>query len=165
VTAFVVEFDGFDGDGFSEGQIRPECSARGGKFDVLVSEGQLVDDDGPIPCPAARNLSGRQPRDLYYAGGDEVEGTYHFIVDKRESEFRDDLEDYYGSILDSVSSTLERALLSLIGDSLDEDNIYHETPSDGHPYTTTAAYNATAELTYADDGMRYGRNVTIPSDS
>lgn len=151
VTAFVVEFDG------GTGSIEAECSARGERVDVLVSEGKLVGEDGPVPCPATRNLSGTEPRDLHYAGGDEVQGTYQFVVDKRETPFREDLEDRYGSLLDAVVG----ALLS----DIDDDDVYYETPSDGHPYTTTAVWNATVELTYTDDRVRYGRNVTVPAES
>jgi hypothetical protein len=159
VTAFVVEFDG------GAGTVRAECSARGEHVDVLVSEGKLVGEDGPVACPATRNLSGQPSRDLYYAGADEVEGTYGFIVDKEESTFRSELADRYGTFLDSVVDALVDLLLALIGGSLEDDDIYHESPSDGHPYTTTAIYNTTVELSYEDERVRYSRNVTVPAES
>ena len=155
VTAFVVEFDG------GTGSVEAECSARGEQVDVLVSEGRLVGEDDSVPCPAIRNLSGTERRDLHYAGGDEVQGTYQFVVDKKETPFREELEDRYGFLLDDLPDIDDDDDLP----DIDDDDVYYETPSDGHPYTTTAVWNATVELTYRDDNVRYSRNVTVPSGS
>ena len=159
VTAFVVEYD--DGTG----TIQAECSARGEMVDVRVSEGKLVGDDGGVPCPAMTNLTGTERRDMHYAGADEVEGTYRFIVDKDEPTFRSDLEDRYGTFLDATVDALADALLALLGGGLEDDDIYHQTKADGHPYTTPAIWNSTVELTYQDDDVRYSRNVTVPAGS
>ncbi len=150
VTAFVVEYDG------GTGSIEAECSANGSMVNVRVSAGELVGNEGTVPCPSMRNLAGSESRDMHFAGGDEVEGTYKFIVHKKESRFRNELEDRYGSLLDAV-------LCLLICDA--EDNIYHQTKADGHPYTTPAIWNTTVELTYQDDRVRYSRTVSVPTDT
>lgn len=151
VTAFVAEFDG------GVGTIEAECSARGDMVDVHLSQARLVGDDGPVPCPAMDNMTGPEKRDVYYAGGDEVEGTYRFLAHKKEDPFREELEDRYGSLLDAIVG----ALLS----DIDDDDIYYETKADGHPYTTTAIWNTTVELTYQDERTSYSRNVTVPAES
>jgi hypothetical protein len=148
VTAFVAKFDG------GTGSIEAECSAKGAMVEVHLSDAELVGDDGPVACPAMDNLTGTAKRDMYYAGGDDVEGTYRFLVHKMESRFRAEITDKYGSLLDDV------VCLSLCDP--DEDDVYYETKSDGHPYTTTAIWNATVELTYQDDRVRYRRNVSVP---
>jgi hypothetical protein len=75
------------------------------------------------------------------------------------------LEDKYGTLLDSVVDTLVNALLLLIGGSLDDDDIYHDNPSSGHPYTTTAVYDTSVETTYQTDRMRFTRNLTVAPES
>lgn len=159
VSATVVSFDG------GTGTVEGECSARGTDVKLQLTTGKLIGEDGPVDCPEFNSVINDGQQNVYFAGGDEVKGTYQLIVDKPEDQFRDGLEDKYGTLLDSVVDTLVNALLLLIGGSLDDDDIYHDNPSSGHPYTTTAVYDTSVETTYQTDRMRFTRNLTVAPES
>lgn len=157
VEAVVVEFD----DG-GPGTVRGRCRAPGSDVTVRLTAGELIGDDGVVECPALAAASSGYSREIYYAGADEVTGTYQFLADKPQTEFRAELEDRYGLLLEGVVDALADALLALLGGNLDDDDIYHDSPGDGDPYTTTAIYDATLETTYSDGRITYTRNVTYP---
>lgn len=157
VEAVVVEFD--DGSGTVQGR----CRAAGADVTVRLTAGELVGDDGPVDCPALADATRGHAAEIYYAGADEVRGTYQFIAATPESEFREGLEDRYGLLLEGVVDALVDLLLALLGGSLDDGDIYRDSPDPDDPYTTTAIYDATVETTYRDDRITYTRNVTYPA--
>lgn len=156
VEAVVVEFDG------GSGTVAGRCSAPGENVTVRLTAGEMVGDDGAVECPVLREATAGETADFYYAGADEVYGTYRFIADKRETTFREDLEDRYGLFLESVVDALADLLRVLLGGDPEDDDIYYDAPTDDGPYTTTAIYDVTVETTYRDDRITYTRNVTYP---
>lgn len=115
---------------------------------INVSTGTLYGADGETDCPALKTASGNHG-ELYFVGADHVEGTYRFIADRPESEFRDTLTDEYDGLIGGLIDTLTG------------DDIYEDDPADGEPYTTTAVYAVSVESTYADDRMTHTRNRTL----
>lgn len=115
---------------------------------INVSTGTLYGANGETDCPALETVSG-QSGPLYFVGGDHVVGTYQFIADEPEDDFRDQLvEDYDG-------------LIGGLIDTLTGDDVYEDDPSDGEPYTTTAVYSVSVETTYSDGRISYTRNQTL----
>ena len=159
VSATVVSFDG------GTGTVEGECSARGTNVTIQLTAGKLMGEDGPVDCPVLNSVIIDGQQNVYFAGGDEIKGTYRFIVDKPEDRFREDLENKYGTFLDGVLDALVDLLLALLGGSLEDDDIYHDNPSSGHPYTTTAVYNTSVEMTYQTDRMQLTRNLTVAPES
>ncbi|WP_178916301.1 hypothetical protein [Natronomonas gomsonensis] len=159
VSATVVSFDG------GTGTVEGECSARGTNVTLRLTGGKMIGENGSVDCPVLDSVIDDGQQNVYFAGGDEVEGTYQLIVDKPEEQFRDGLENKYGSFLDGVLDALVDLLLALIGGSLEDDDIYHDNPSSGHPYTTTAVYDTSVEMTYQTDRMRFTRNLTVAPES
>lgn len=157
VEAVVVEFD--DGSGTITGR----CSAPGENVTVRLTAGEMVGDDGPVSCPDLQEATAGENANFYYAGADEVYGTYQFISDKEETTFRNDLEDRYGLFLENTIDALADLLRILLGGDPEDDDIYYDSPTGDGPYTTTAIYDVTVETTYRDNRITYMRNVTYPS--
>jgi hypothetical protein len=99
--------------------------------------------------------------DIYYVGANNTKGTYDLIVDKNKSTFDSEIESRYNDSFLENTLGLSCLLLNLGGC----DTTVYEDPVDGHPYTTWAIWNTTAELTYRDDRVHVTRNVTVPSES
>ena len=157
VAAVVTEYHGIDevGDKIEErlGVCSAEAPDPSDNVTVRITEAELEGADGVTDCPSLETVDdGRQA--LYYAGTDNVYGTYSFIVDRPEDEFREALRDDYDTL---IGETLE----TLLG-GLTEDDIYYDDPANGDPYTTTALYDVTVETTYRDGRVTFTRNVSYP---
>ena len=113
---------------------------------VRITDAELEGADGTVDCPYLERLDDGR-RDVYYAGSDDVRGTYRFLADEREGAFRTEVTDAHDVIL---------------GVSLSDDDVYADSPTDADPYTTKAIYGATVETTYQDDRITYTRNATSP---
>lgn len=162
VEAVVVEYD--DGDPGADGTVRGRCSAPGEQVTVRVGSGELVGDDGVVQCPAIGDALDSDSLDVHYAGADEVNGTYRFLVNDSESDYRERLTNQYGTYLENALDTVVNFLTELFGsENLTEDVLFEDNSSDGNPYTTTAIYDVTVETTYRDDRVSLTRNVTYPA--
>lgn len=144
-------------------QKTESCSATGSHVRLRVTEGELIGDEGSVPCPALKDTTNGGPLDLHYAGADEVNGTYQFLAGRSETEFRDSLEDRYGLLLENALDSVADFLLELLGqDDLTSDLLYHDSSTTDGPYTDTAIYDLTIQTTYRDGRITYTRNVTYP---
>jgi hypothetical protein len=116
-----------------------------------------------VSCPELKQAFGQERNNIFYVGADEVNGSYQFIVDEERSPFVDKVNDEYedGGLIGS--------LLSGLGCLLDPDscepNIFSSSPSSEDPYTTTAVYDTSVEMTYQTDRMRFTRNLTVAPES
>jgi hypothetical protein len=146
-----------------EENLRAVCSAKGNSVNVRLTEGMLVGDNGEVSCPELKQAFGQERNNIFYVGADEVNGSYQFIVDEERSPFVDKVNDEYedGGLIGS--------LLSGLGCLLDPDscepNIFSSSPSSEDPYTTTAVYDTSVEMTYQTDRMRFTRNLTVAPES
>ena len=113
---------------------------------VRITDATLEGADGTVDCPSLERVDEGQ-RDVYYAGSDDVRGTYRFLADEPEDTFRSEVTDAHDSLL---------------AISLSEDDVYADSPTDQDPYTTTAIYDATVETTSRGDRLTFTRNVTYP---
>lgn len=171
VSAVVTEIDG------TNETLVGSCRVNGGgdEATVRISAAEIESNGKTEACPELS--TGEGPHDIYYVGGDEVKGTYQLIADKPEDVFRDDVEQLYITYLEQLKTELDNDGLldtllggSLFGGILDDlvDNpdsfvtqdAYDDSPN-GEPYTTTAVYSVSVELTYKDDRMTHTRNVTL----
>ena len=113
---------------------------------VRITRAELEGPNGVTECPALEAVDdGRQ--DVYYAGVDHAVGTYQFIADKPENEFRADLRDLYEYLLGDITGS----------------DVYDDLPNDEDPYTAKAIYGVTVATTYQDDRITYTRNATYPA--
>lgn len=166
VKSVVAKYDDLDNDGDDELDRAETCSVEGTNVTVRVTGGELVGNDAKTSCPILQEATEGNSNSIYYAGADEVKGTYRFIADKNQSEFRDNLKDRYGLYLENVLDDVGDFLLELLGiDSLTSDELYHDASSGDSPYTTTAVYNTSVEMTYRTDRMRLTRNLTVAPES
>ncbi|MFT4884339.1 MAG: hypothetical protein ACI8U4_001854, partial [Natronomonas sp.] len=169
VSAVITEIDG------TNETLVGTCRVDGGgdEATVRISAAEMESNGKTEPCPELS--TGEGPKDIYYVGGDEVKGTYQLIADKPEDVFRNDIEQLYITYLEQLETELENdddiSLLDpLFGGILDDlvddpdsfvtQDAYDESPN-GEPYTTTAVYSVSIELTYRDDRMTHTRNVTL----
>lgn len=157
VAAVVTEYHGIDEDGNKIEELLGVCSAEApdpsDNVTVRITEAELEGADGVTDCPSMETVDdGRQ--DLYYAGTDNVYGTYSFIADRPEDEFRAALKDDYDPLINETLDTL-------LG-GFSEDDIYYDDPANGDPYTTTALYDVTVRTTYRDGRVTFTRNVSYP---
>jgi len=157
VATVLTEIEG------GEENLRAVCSAKGDSVNVRLTEGTLVGDNGEVSCPELKQAFGQERNDIFYVGADEVDGSYQFIVDEERGSFESKVNDEYedGGLIGS--------LLSGLGCLLDPDscepNIFSSSPSPDDPYTTTAVYDTSVEMTYQTDRMRFTRNLTVAPES
>lgn len=152
-----------DGDIVQNETIRSVCSVEGDAATVRFTAGELVSEDDRTECPTLQDAFEPDEYNIYYVGADEVAGSYQFIVDEEEGEFRDGVNEEYedDGIIGSAMGTLECVLT--LGMSCNHD-VFQDSPnSDERPYTNTAIYDVTVESTYQDDRITYTRNVTYPA--
>lgn len=142
-------------------ELEGVCRVEGETATVRLSDDELEGDDETVSCPALSFTENLDRHDIYYAGADDVNGTYQFIVDRQESEFRDDIEDEYSSLVNSLLGVVD----CLLRPWLCSPDVYDGSPNNDNPYTTTAIYDATVETTYQDDRITYTRNVTYPQSA
>lgn len=133
------------GDDELVGVCRAEAPDPSDDVTVRITEAELEGADGTVDCQALETVDdGRL--DLYYAGVNNVNGTYRCIPDRPEAEFRDAV----------------REMHELLGLSLSDGDVYADSPTDDDPYTTTARYDATVSTTYRDGRASFRRNVSYP---
>lgn len=144
-VAVVVTLD--DGSGETVvGACRASAPDPSDYVTVRITDAELEGAGGTVNCPPLADVDeGRQ--DVYYAGSDDVQGTYRFLADRQEGPFRTDIRDAHDILL---------------GISLTDGDVYADSPSDTDPYTTTAVYGITVESTYRDGQITYVRNATFP---
>lgn len=153
-VATVVTSD--DGDETVEGV----CQVRGEWVTLDTSDGVLRGDE-TTDCPVLSFYDDLDSHNMYWVGADEVNGTYHFIADKPETQFRSDLQNEYESIIDSLDVG---ALFPILGlpdllDDLTADNLLGENGSP-QPFTTSAVYDVTLSFSYDAGDVQYERNIT-----
>lgn len=145
VAVVVTEYNE-SGDDELVGTCSVDASSLSDNVTVRITDAELEGPSETRDCPALRAVDGGQ-QNLYYAGVDHVEGTYRFIADRPEGEFREGLRDLYDSLLGWFTG----------GD------VYAGSPTDEDPYTTKAIYDVTAKTTYRDGRVTYVRNVSYPA--
>lgn len=134
------------------------CTVEGDWATVDVQNGKLRGDE-TTDCPVFSFYDDLGPHDVYWVGADEVNGTYHFIADKPQAQYRADLEDRYDTLLGATLDTI----LTTIGLSEINDGLLGQ---DGNPepFTTSAVYDATLSFRYDEGDLRYERNITVTGD-
>lgn len=135
-----------DGGNDLVGVCKAAALALDDNVTVRITETELEGADGTVDCPALEVVDDGCS-DVYYAGTDHVEGTYRFVVDRNESDFRDAVTEVH----------------SLLGLTLSESDVYRDDPNDEDPYTTTSIYGISVETTYRDNRISFTRNVTYPA--
>lgn len=152
----------------SDESVQGACAVKGDIVNVHLEENELVGPNSTTSCPAMSFTDEIGRHDVYFAGSDEINGTYSIIADRREGPLRADVNQEYQDIVDDILSGLN-CLLTLdplcVFDTFAGDEVYAPSPSDGDPYTATAVYNSTVELTYTDDRVHLTRNVSVPAES
>lgn len=129
------------------------CTVEGDWATVDIQDGKLRGDE-TVDCPSLSFYESLGSHDMYWVGADEVNGTYHFIADKPENQFRAELENEYTGILDGLLT-----LLSF--DASDVADRIYGRDGNPHPFTTSAVYDATLSFKYNDGGLQYERNITV----
>lgn len=129
------------------------CRVEGDWATLDVESGQLRGDE-TTDCPALEFYDDVGSHEMYWVGADEVNGTYHFIADEPEGQYRSGIQDAHnsGGVLDW--------LLTLLGLSSIDDGLLGQ---DGHPqpFTTSAVYDATLSFSYDAGDVQYERNITV----
>lgn len=133
-------------------EVRDVCRIEADRATVHLSENELVAGDDTTPCPGLAFTDDLDRPDVYFVGGDEAEGTYRFLADQPEAEFRDAVADQNASLLDDILDALG------LGGVSPED--FFGTTSDDDPYTTGAVYDTTVRVTYEDHEVRFVGTVT-----
>lgn len=130
-------------DGSGNARIRVEgvsgdntCALREGRIDVTAG---LVDSRR---CDALASLRLAEEQNVTIANGDQVEGTFSLVVDRREEGFRTaiDTANYPDQCSPPTTPT------------------YNDTGAQ-NPYTTTAVYAGTANLTVRSKELNHERTV------
>lgn len=134
--------------------VQGVCTVEGDWATLDLEKGQLRGDE-TTACPALSFYDDIGSHKMYWVGADEVNGTYHFIADKPEQHFRDELENEYDSIIDDLLDLL----LSLPYSEINE-GLFGED-GDPHPFTTSAVHDATLTFRYNEGGLLYERNITV----
>lgn len=131
------------------------CRVTGDWATIDFENGELRGDT-ISDCPALSFYDDLGAHNMYWVGGDEVHGTYHFIADDSQSEFRENLESEYESFVEGLFNDLLDALSlsDFVRDLLGEDG----SPE---PFTTSAIYNTSLSFTYDDGDIRYERDITV----
>jgi hypothetical protein len=138
------------------------CRVEAPNATIRLDDNELEGNGTTVDCPVLSFTEDLGRHDIYYVGANNVKGTYDLIVDKNKSTFDAEIADKYDE--DFLEDVLGLTCLLNIFDTCGDTTVY-EDPGNGHPYTTWAIWNSTAELTYQDDRVRYSRNVTVPANS
>jgi hypothetical protein len=155
VATVVTEIEGGDEN------VRAVCSAKGDSVTVRPTEGKLTGDNGDVACPELKSAFGQERNNVLYVGADDVNGSYQFIVDEERTPFETQVQAEYED--DGLIGSLLGGLTCLLV-SCDHE-IYRSLPSTDSPYTTTAVYDTSVEMTYRTDRMRLTRNLTVAPES
>ena len=128
-----------------------QCLASGDEVAIDVTGGTLTGDGGTQTCDALSFWDDTEgPYDLYHVNGNSVTGTYSFVTDRPEDEFRQAVEDRNnGNLYDDITDLLG----GLFTGSFDDSDTYAET--DGSTVYTTPAIYAT------EVGVRYETNALV----
>ncbi|WP_276258679.1 PKD domain-containing protein [Haloglomus litoreum] len=153
-----------------------QCSVQASEATIDVT-GERVVAGGQVESCAALDyyddVTGSP--NTYFANGDQVEGTYHFVADKEVSTFRDDIEDYNQNVIDqlfdivggSVSALNDGSvtLLNLLSFlDISPDATYHDASTDGaadDPYTNTAIWSADVRMDYETKALGYESTMRV----
>jgi PKD repeat protein len=137
--------------------VAGSCHVPGDTVDIDVTGGTLSGDAGTESCEALSFWEDTQgPYDLYHLNGNRVAGTYSFVGDRAETEFRDAVEvqneGFYDTLL-SLFGTLTKT-------EPDDDETY--ATSDGSTvYTTPAIYATDVTVSYRTGGLDYASSVRL----
>jgi hypothetical protein len=151
ITAVVTEDDGTE-------DVVGTCQINGEQATIRFGENELVSGEKTESCPELSFMEKLDAHDMYFVGGDNAKGTYRFILDERESDFHNEVEDEYDDFIDDLLDGLT-CWTGVLGSC--DDDVYESSPGDGNPYTTTAVYDTSVEMTYRTDRIAYTRNVTL----
>ncbi|QLD88740.1 hypothetical protein HWV07_06700 [Natronomonas salina] len=141
----------------TDDETEPDSVCRvTGDWATIDFENSELRGDTTVDCPALSFYDELGAHNMYWVGGDEVHGSYHFIADNSQSEFRDNLRSEYDSLLESAFNDLldTLSLSEFVRDLLGEDG----SPE---PFTTSAVYNTSLLFTYDDGDIRYERDITV----
>jgi hypothetical protein len=140
------------------------CQIKSQNVTVDFGANKLVGDGSSEPCPELSFTDNLDRHDTYFVGSDNINGKYQFIVDKNESTIHNEVNEEYDNILSSLLNTFDCVVNPSDPLCFFESNdpyVFEDHPSDGTPYTTTAVYDTSVELTYQTNRMKYTRNITI----
>lgn len=188
VATIVTEVESENGilDDVDDERLVGHCRISGESATVVFGANELRSSGTTVDCPELSFTNELSRHDIYYVGGDEVQGTYDLVVDKQESDLRTSVESEYETLIDDfLNHIADEEDDGLIGDLLDivddlsgpltnlidepseitSGDVLKDDPSDGEPYTTTAVYDTSVEMTYQTDRMRFTRNLTVAPES
>ena len=130
------------------------CSVDADWATLDTRDGVLRGDE-TTDCPALSFYDHLGTYEMYWVGADEVNGTYHFLADKPESQFRAHLEDEYDSIVDDLLDLLLNFPYSDINEGL------FGRDGSPEPFTTSAVYDVTLSFRYDEGSLQYERDITV----
>jgi hypothetical protein len=151
VATVVTKIDGTE-------QLEGVCRIEGDSVTVQINAGKLASNGSVVECPTLSFANELERHDMYYAGADDVNGTYQFVVDRPETAFRNDVEDEYWDLVNSIIGVFDCVLRPW----LCSPNVYGDSPPGDDLYTSTSIYDVSVETTYRDDRISLTRNLTIP---
>ncbi|MFC7226283.1 PKD domain-containing protein [Salinirubellus salinus] len=135
------------------------CRVPGDTVDIDVTGGTLTGSAGTESCEALsfwQDTDG--PYDLYHLNGNSVEGTYSFVTDRPEVEFREAVEDQNQGLYDDLVDLL--GMMSVTKTDPVDDETY--ATSDGSTvYTTPAIYATDVTVEYRTGGLVYESSVRV----
>jgi chitodextrinase len=169
-------------DGGSASKIG-ECSVQASEATIDITGERVVAGSDVTPCPALDYYDevSEEP-DTYFGNGDDIEGTYSFIADRPQSQFRQAIEDRNNDLISAiVGGTVGQVLndddgidfidLSLGGLSLtdplptlSETDTYQPQSDDGtadDPYTNTAIWSADVRMDYETKALGYQTTMRV----
>lgn len=155
-----------------------QCSVQASEATIDVTGGRVIAGNQVESCSALDyydEVTGSP--DTYFANGDQVEGTYHFIADRPQEQFRDAVagenNDLIGAIVGGTVSVLNDGsaeFLNLDLDSLDlldplptlsDSDTYYDQSTSGSPYTNTAVWSADVRVDYQTKSVSYQSTMRI----
>ncbi|MUV86630.1 hypothetical protein GJ631_08635 [Natronomonas sp. CBA1123] len=155
VTAVITEDDGSE-------DVVGVCQISGTQASIRFGKNELVSGQDTQACSELSFTEEIGKHDMYFVGGNNAQGTYQIIIGEHEDDFQNKIEDEYddfiGDLLDSLT-----CWTGVLGSC--DDDVYRSSPTPDGPYTTTAVYDTSVEMTYQTDRMRFTRNLTVAPES
>lgn len=144
-------------DGSGESLIG-DCRVEG-DWVTVDFEKKALHGNETVTCPELSFQNDLGDHDMYWVGADEIHGTYNFLADQSEGDFRDEIENANQGLFDQLEDEISDLFDDLLGDP-DADLLFGQA-GDPHPFTTSAVYDATLTFQYNEGALQYERNITV----
>ena len=137
--------------------VAEPCRVPGDTVDIDVTGGTLTGSAGTETCEALSFWDDTQgPYDLYHLNGNSVTGTYSFVTDRPETEFREAVEAQNQGLYDTLLS-----LLGTLTKTEPQDDETYATSDGSTVYTTPAIYATDVNVAYRTGSLDYESAVRV----